>query len=61
MPILQLEILKGRNISQKREVVSKVTDVISETLDVPKNAVTIVIREIEPEHLAQEGVLRVDR
>lgn len=60
MPILQVEILKGRTIQQKREMVKKVTDVITETLDCPKEAVRIIIREMETENFAQAGILKAD-
>ena len=36
MPILQVEILKGRTLEQKREMVRKVTDAVTETLNCPK-------------------------
>jgi 4-oxalocrotonate tautomerase len=60
MPILQVEILKGRTLEQKREMVKKVTDVVTETLDCPKEAVSIIIREMELENFAKAGVLKVD-
>jgi len=60
MPILQLEILKGRTVEQKREMVRKVTDAITETLNCPKEAVSIIIREMEWENYAKAGVLKVD-
>lgn len=60
MPILQVEILKGRTIEQKREMVKKVTDAVTETLDCPKEAVSIIIREMELENFAKAGVLKVD-
>ena len=60
MPILQVEILKGRTVEQKREMVRKVTDAITETLNCPKEAVSIIIREMEWENYAKAGVLKVD-
>lgn len=60
MPILQVEILKGRTVEQKREMVKKVTDAITETLNCPKEAVRIIIREMEWENFAKAGVLKVD-
>ena len=60
MPILQVEILKGRTVEQKREMVRKVTDAVTETLNCPKEAVSIIIREMEWENYAKAGVLRVD-
>lgn len=60
MPILQVEILKGRTVEQKREMVRKVTDAITETLNCPKEAVSIIIREMEWENYAKAGVLKAD-
>lgn len=60
MPILQIEILKGRTLEQKREMVKKVTDVVSETLNCPKEAVRIIIREMEFDNFAHAGKLRSD-
>jgi len=60
MPILQVEILKGRTVEQKREMVRKVTDAITETLNCPKEAVSIIIREMEWENFAKAGVLKID-
>jgi len=60
MPILQVEILKGRTVEQKREMVKKVTDAITETLNCPKEAVSIIIREMEWENFAKAGVLKFD-
>jgi 4-oxalocrotonate tautomerase len=60
VPILQIEILKGRTVEQKREMVKKVTEAISETLNCPKDAVSIIIREMETENFAKAGKLRSD-
>lgn len=60
MPILQVEILKGRTVEQKREMVRKVTDAVTETLNCPKEAVRIIIREMEFENFAHAGILKVD-
>ena len=60
MPILQVEMLKGRTLDQKREMVKKVTDAVTETLNCPKEAVRIIIREMEFENFANAGVLKSD-
>jgi 4-oxalocrotonate tautomerase len=60
MPILQIEILKGRTIEQKKEMAKRVTDAVSETLNCPKEAVSIIIREMETENFAKAGKLRID-
>ncbi len=60
MPILQVEILKGRTIEQKREMVKKVTEAVTETLNCPEEAVRIIIREMEWENFAHAGILKAD-
>ena len=61
MPILQVEMLKGRTVEQKRKMVKKVTDALTETLNCPKEAVRIIIREMESDNFAKEGILQIDR
>lgn len=61
MPIVQIDMLEGRTTEQKRALVKKVTEAISETARCPQDAVTIVIREMPKEHLGQGGILRADR
>jgi len=61
MPILQIEILKGRTVEQKRNMVKKVTDAVIETLNCPKEAVRIILREMKEENFFKPGVLQVDR
>ncbi len=61
MPIVQIEILEGRNLDQKRGMVKEVTEAICKNLDCPPEAVTIVIREMSKEHLAKAGELAIDK
>ncbi len=60
MPVVQVEMLEGRSLDQKRALVKEVTDVIVKTLNCPPEAVKIIIREMKPEHLGEAGVLRSD-
>ena len=60
MPIVQVEILEGRNVEQKRKMADEVTEAISKNLECPREAVTIIIREIHKEHLARAGKLAID-
>lgn len=61
MPIVQIELLQGRTLDQKRKLVDKVTEAIAESISCPREAVTIILREMSPEHYAQAGVLRIDK
>ncbi|MGL5440602.1 MAG: 2-hydroxymuconate tautomerase [Filifactoraceae bacterium] len=60
MPIVQVEMLKGRTLEQKREMVKKVTTAISESINCPEDAVSIVIREMEKNNYARAGKLTCD-
>jgi len=60
MPIIQVELLKGRTVEQKRDMIEKMTQVMVETVDCKKEAVRIIIREMEPENFAIAGVLKCD-
>lgn len=42
-------------------MVNKVTEAISETLNCPKDAVSIIIREMDRENFAKAGELYVDK
>ncbi|MDU4961422.1 MAG: 2-hydroxymuconate tautomerase [Sporomusaceae bacterium] len=61
MPIVQIDLLEGRTLEQKRNMVKKVSDAIAETVNCPIEAVKIIIREMPKEHLGEGGVLRSDK
>lgn len=60
MPIIQVEMLKGRTLEQKRALAEKVTQAVVETANCPKEAVKVIIREMEFENYSQGGVLKCD-
>ena len=61
MPVLQLEILKGRPIEKKREMIRRITDILVEILDCPRENVYFIIREMETENVGLGGTLVADR
>lgn len=61
MPIVQIEILEGRTLDQKRELSKKVTEAIVETISVPQDSVRIIIREMKKDNFSEGGILRCDR
>ncbi|MDI3533724.1 MAG: 4-oxalocrotonate tautomerase [Thermosediminibacterales bacterium] len=61
MPIVQIEMIEGRTIEQKRKLVSSVTEAICNSVDCPKEAVRIIIREMKKENIAAAGKLYTDR
>ena len=56
MPIIQVNLLEGRTVAQKRAMVAAVTEAIVESLGVRADSVRIMINEMHPEHYALAGV-----
>ena len=50
MPIVQVNMLKGRSDEQKRQVARGITRVMVECTGVAASAVRVLIQEIEPAH-----------
>jgi 4-oxalocrotonate tautomerase len=61
MPSIQITMLKGRTIEQKRKLVERVTDAIAEEARTPKDGVVVTIIEVEREDYARGGILMADR
>ncbi len=61
MPIVNVNMIKGRTLEQKREMVKEVTDSIVKTLNCDKDAVRIIINEIDKADISVGGVLRSDK
>ncbi|HCF92090.1 MAG TPA: 4-oxalocrotonate tautomerase [Firmicutes bacterium] len=61
MPIIQIELLEGRTIDQKRALVERVTQAVCETVNAPAEAVSIIIREMKREDYAKAGKLAADK
>jgi len=60
MPIIQVEMLEGRTIEQKRQMVKKVTEAVVDSVNCPPEAVRVIIREMPKEHFAVAGKLIID-
>ncbi|NOX32605.1 MAG: 4-oxalocrotonate tautomerase family protein [Deltaproteobacteria bacterium] len=61
MPIITVKIAKGRSVTQKRELVKAITEVIVKTLDVKKEWVSVLIDEFDRENWATGGKLHLDK
>lgn len=61
MPNLTVEILEGRSLDQKRELVKYLTAAVCETLHVEPQRVRIRIVDVATDQLARGGVLRIDQ
>ncbi|EGW36132.1 2-hydroxymuconate tautomerase [Desulfosporosinus sp. OT] len=61
MPIVQVELLEGRTLAQKRLLVEKVTQAIVEATGAPAERVSIIIRDMPKENYANAGKLASDQ
>lgn len=61
MPVVNIKIIKGRTVEQKRGLTRAITRAICDSLGVTETAVWISIEDMNPENFAQGGVLRADK
>ncbi len=57
MPIVQVELLEGRSIEQKRAMVREVTTAICQSLGVGPESVSVIIRDMPRHNFARGGQL----
>lgn len=60
MPYVTVKITEGRSDEQKKALVEKVTEAVSETVGARKENIHILIEEISKNHLAKGGVRVID-
>jgi 4-oxalocrotonate tautomerase len=61
MPLVQVTMLKGRTVEQKRKVAERLTQVMVEEAKAAKEAVVITFIEVTREDYASAGVLLADK
>lgn len=61
MPVINVKLVEGRTVEQKRAMIKAVTRAVSESLGVAESAIWISIEDMKPENFAQGGELRLDR
>jgi 4-oxalocrotonate tautomerase len=61
MPLIQVTMLKGRSVDQKRKIAERITQAMVEDGKAAKEAVVVTFIEITREDYANAGVLLVDK
>jgi 4-oxalocrotonate tautomerase len=61
MPLVQITMLSGRTVEQKRKVAQRITDVIVEEAGAKREAVVVTFNEVSKESYASGGVLMADK
>lgn len=60
MPYVQIEMLAGRTIEEKRKLAKLVTDAVVEAVGSKPEKVIVIINETEHHHSAVGGILTAD-
>lgn len=60
MPIVQINMLEGRTLEQKRALVKKVTEALGETIGAPPHKVRIILNDMPHDMYAIAGQLHCD-
>jgi 4-oxalocrotonate tautomerase len=61
MPIIQVNLIEGRSVEQKRKLVAGITDVVVKSLDVEADTVKIILQDMAKHNYAIAGVLFMDK
>lgn len=61
MPTITAEGPPVKDLDRKRELVKKITDAAAEYYRLPKDIITVLIKENPPENVGTGGTLLVDR
>jgi 4-oxalocrotonate tautomerase len=61
MPHVEITLVKGRSVEQKRKAAEKITQVVAEELNAKREDTTVAFLEVDKESFAHAGVLVIDR
>ncbi|WP_019153067.1 4-oxalocrotonate tautomerase [Robertmurraya massiliosenegalensis] len=55
MPIINVQLIEGREEKKIAEVIENITNTVSETLDAPKETIRVIVTEIPKTHWGKAG------
>lgn len=61
MPHVEITLVRGRSVEQKRKAAEKITQIVAEELNARREDTTVAFLEVEKDSFAHAGVLVVDR
>jgi 4-oxalocrotonate tautomerase len=61
MPLVEVTLVTGRTPAQLRALIAGLTRAVVDSVQAPKEAVRVVIREVEPTHWAAGDVTIAER
>ena len=60
MPIVTIQLLEGRTDDQLKALVAEVTDAVEKTTHAQRDAISVVIEEMKPQHYGVGGTRKSD-
>lgn len=60
MPIVQIHLMEGRTLDQKRQLAAKVTQAVCESVNVTPDKVRIILSDMQKEDYSVAGTLVID-
>ena len=61
MPVITIKLLEGRTDEQIKEMIKKVTEVVSRTVDAKPETISISVEEMRKDRYAVAGIRISDR
>jgi 4-oxalocrotonate tautomerase len=61
MPMVQITMLSGRTVEQKRKIAQRITDVLVEEAGTRREGIMVAFHEVSQENYASGGRLMVDK
>ena len=61
MPVVEVTLVASRSAARLRSMISAVTTAIVESIDVPRESVRVIVRELPPTHFAAGDVTIAER
>ena len=61
MPLVQITMLQGRTVEQKRKLAQRITDAIVEEANARREAIVVTFVEVSRESYASGGELMIDK
>jgi 4-oxalocrotonate tautomerase len=61
MSMVQITMLQGRSVEQKRKIAKRITDALVEEAEARREAIIVAFHEVSKERYASGGELMVDK
>jgi 4-oxalocrotonate tautomerase len=61
MPFVTIELIEGRSLEQKREMVRRISEVVADVCQIPESRVHLFIRDLRKDQYGNDGILVMDR